>query len=247
MPLPTITRFMSGLVTRRNPLDTPFSIIGTNTIVAHNDALIDGSNTEVTDLQTLTRRPGFTAWSPNVFLGPYETPKHIKLYRDLNSNFRVMVDSGPRLIQWAPTGITTVFTKSTDAVAVPNQNQTGLLFNQLPVTFSLVTLGNVLYGADGVDAIKWDGTTQSIWGIAPPTTAPTLSASAAVGTTYVVTGQATMSDHTLSGSITIVVGSNSATFNMANIQPPNLTGLFNAIIATFTPNGVHGYFNNNNR
>jgi len=43
--LPAISRFLVGLVTQRNPIDTPFTLQGLN-VVQHHDALYAGSNME---------------------------------------------------------------------------------------------------------------------------------------------------------------------------------------------------------
>jgi len=50
--LPAISRFLVGLVTQRNPIDTPFTLQGLN-VVQHHDALYAGSNMEISNNNTL--------------------------------------------------------------------------------------------------------------------------------------------------------------------------------------------------
>src|SRR5260221_6272878 len=61
-PILQISRFYTGLVTFRNPLVVPIRQMGRRIIELY-DALNTGSNMEITNLLTLKRRPGYTAYN----------------------------------------------------------------------------------------------------------------------------------------------------------------------------------------
>jgi hypothetical protein len=73
--LPSITRFLAGLITNRNPVDTPFSMVQTHSIL-HYDALNAGLNTEVSAYNTVQRRPGWIEFLSG-------TAKDVFQYKDL--------------------------------------------------------------------------------------------------------------------------------------------------------------------
>ena len=56
-----IDRFIRGLVTNRAAISVPMRVGGLGGVVKFYDALIDGSNVEITPNNTLARRPGFRA------------------------------------------------------------------------------------------------------------------------------------------------------------------------------------------
>src|ERR1700757_1108880 len=88
--LPSITRFLVGLVTNRNPVDTPFSLQGLNTI-PHHDVLSDGLNTEVSAYDTMQRRPGWVSFLSGATVDTFQ-------YKDLNGNIFILRDTGSALV-----------------------------------------------------------------------------------------------------------------------------------------------------
>lgn len=67
-PVLQISRFYTGLYTFRNPLVVPIRQFGRRLIELY-DAIIAGSNMEITNLLTLKRRPGYTAYNSNAVNG----------------------------------------------------------------------------------------------------------------------------------------------------------------------------------
>jgi len=151
---------MTGLYTQRNPLVTPFSVVGLH-MIERKDALIGGANVELTNRMTLARRPGFTKWDPNQ-LGASEIPRVFVSDRDTSNPavVRVYADFTTSIKSSQGSGWTLVFTPSGGAAQCHFQR-----------------VGKALYMANGSDAKKVvDGVSGvSNWGIAAPVTAPTLS------------------------------------------------------------------------
>jgi hypothetical protein len=188
--LPQINRFQAGLVTQRNPLNSPFSIVGMN-VVTHYDALIDGLNTEVSNFNTLIRRYGFTAFSANSLS---EQPDNIDVFVNITGVYRTMVDTSGHLY-WVNAGtFTPIIAKS----------GTG--------TGRFATVGNWMYYADGSDNLKWDGTHLWNWGIVAPTVAPTLQFNAQANSTYVTTAQFNPTTELFSGSLVVTIGGTPVTY-----------------------------------
>jgi hypothetical protein len=155
-----ISRFLTGLLTRRNPLVSPFRAIGINVVEFH-DALIGGLNVEVSDIYTLQRRPGFSRFCSQAF-GVSEFPLQFDSYRDLNGNVYPLVDTNQHFSKFSTSSITSLITKTTTAQG----------FSQ--------GVGNTLYYANGVDLKKLTSglATVSNWGIVAPAAAPTYTYSA---------------------------------------------------------------------
>lgn len=187
--LPQITRFQAGLVTQRNPLNSPYSVVGLN-VVTHYDALIDGINVEVSNFNTLIRRYGFTAFSANSVT---ELPDNIDVFVNIMGVYRTMLDTSGHLY-WINAGTFT---------PIISKSGTG--------TGRFTTVGNWMYYADGSDNQKWDGTHLWNWGIAAPIAAPTLQFNAQTNSTYVTTIQFNPTTELFSGTLTILVGGTGST------------------------------------
>ena len=124
--LPQISRFLSGLVSNRNPADSPVSMIPGIGRMVHYDTLIDGENVELSAYDTLQRRPGWTSFLTTQAVDTWQ-------YKDLSGNISLFVDTGFSLVQ----NNTTVISNSSGDVSA----------------WSLVGNGNFLYGSNGVDLI----------------------------------------------------------------------------------------------
>jgi hypothetical protein len=197
--LPSITRFLVGLVTNRNPVDTPFSLQGLNTIL-HHDVLSDGLNTEVSPYDTMQRRPGWTSFLTG-------TTKDVFQYKDLNGNIFLLRDTGTSLVS----GATTLKTNSAGA---------GL--------WSLSGSGNFLYGTNGVDQIRVNDTGSALgtvygWGQVTPQTVPTLTLSSLnyfgavtgfIPTADFVGGNIVVSDPNNQRTLTITINATTIHFNV---------------------------------
>lgn len=182
--LPQISRFQAGLVTQRNPLNSPFSVVGLN-VVTHYDALVDGHDVEISNFNTLIRRFGFTAFSPNSIT---EQPDNVDEFINLNGTYRTMLDTTGHLY-WINGGtFTPIIGKSGTGVG----------------RFS--TVGNWMYYANGSDNQKWDGTHLWNWGIAAPVQTPTINFVANPNSIYVIDNQFNPTTELFSGSLTITVG-----------------------------------------
>lgn len=156
VPRITISFFSTGLYTRRSQLFAPFRSIGIN-VVSYHDALLDGSNMEVTDLLEVQRRPGFSHLC-SVGLDSGEIINQFYSYRNSAGTVLSFIDSNQRLALFSSDSITTIYNKTTT-----NQG-----FVQ--------EVDNTSYFQDGVEATKYDtilGTTSS-WGLAAPVTTPTI-------------------------------------------------------------------------
>lgn len=208
-PLPQINRFLAGLITNRNPIDTPFSIVGLN-IVQHHDALIDGLNMEISAYNTLIRRPGFV---------PFQTQpaqaREMFNYKDLSGNLSLFYDVAGDLYQGA--------TKVSGSV-------TGTAI------WSTVAAGNFMYAVNGKTALRVNNTalTTSVpMGIGSPqqppkTTVNTQSkpyfTSAFIPTGDTIAGLMVVTDGNNDRILTITINSGSVHFNVqytGNVISPN--------------------------
>lgn len=199
--LPQINRFQTGLVTQRNPLNSPYSIVGMN-VVTHYDALIDGLNVEVSNFNTLIRRFGFTAFSANSVT---EQPDNIDIFLNLNGTYRTMLDTSGHLY-WINAGTyTPIITKTTTNVG------------------RFATVGNWLYYGDGADPLKWNGTNLWKWGIAAPTIAPTLTFTALPSDTYITTQQFDPTTELFTGTLSI--STNGGTASVYTFNNDSLTSM----------------------
>jgi len=160
-----IARMETGLFTNRSALHDPATWYMSK-YGGFPDALIDGSNMEVSNALTLIRRPGLSEWSsvsvpnqPNLF---YD-------WRTLDQGIKVIVDTSVATYIQASASQTQIFTKSGGAGQGYYQG-----------------VADTLYYGDGVDLQKYITPAGSVWkwGIAAPTVAPTVTitetASAAV-------------------------------------------------------------------
>lgn len=134
-PVLSVTRFFTGLVSNRSPLNTPFAYAGLN-MIQRNDALIDGLNTEISNKNTLIRRPGFPRFCSSAF-GANEFPLSFYSAR-INGQVVDFVDTNLAVYTFTTSGKTLLFTKSAGS---------GQTFFK--------AVGNILYFANGVDSKKW--------------------------------------------------------------------------------------------
>jgi hypothetical protein len=129
-----INRFITGLYTNRSPLLVPVSFMGQN-VIERNDALLDGSNVEVTDRFTLQRRFGFSKYS-TAALG-LDTPlKNIHSFRELSGAIHVIAQLSNKIAEMTPSA-------RTDLLTLSNTNRT-----------SFQSVADTLYFANGTDAKK---------------------------------------------------------------------------------------------
>jgi hypothetical protein len=149
-----IDRFLTGLVTRRSQLITPFRAIGIN-VVKFFDVLLDGLNVELSDNYTLQRRPGFSTFCSQA-LGASEIVNQFYSIRNLNGVVTPLVDTNLALYTMSPSALTPILSKTTTAQTFVQQ------------------VANITYITDGTDVVKWDGTVLTPWGIAAGTVAPNL-------------------------------------------------------------------------
>lgn len=152
-----LNRWMTGLVTQRSPLFTPLSAMGLQ-IIARQDAMWDGLNTEISPLMTPVRRAGYGRYCSTAF-GSSDWPLQFTSFKNLAGTIKTMADCPTKVVSFTTSAQSTVFAKSGTAQG------------------SFTVVGNTLYYCDGTDADlkKWDQTTVSGWGIAAPVSAPSLS------------------------------------------------------------------------
>lgn len=149
-------RFRAGEFTNRSPIAVPQSQPGTIYAFAHPDALIGGSNMEITPRDTLARRPGWPEFCSSAF-GSSEWP--LAFWGGfLSGTLLNLVDSQTNLYSFTGSAKTSIFTKTTTAQ-----------------TF-FQKVGNILYFSDGAENMQWDGiNTPTNNGVAAPTVAPTIA------------------------------------------------------------------------
>lgn len=148
-------RFFQGLYTNRSPL----RMGGLNWITekfygGQNDALIDGSNVEVSNRLTLQRRPGNPSVPSSATFSAVDRFESFRLFGPSSEQIDVMIDETGALY----TGLTTrtlVFTKTSGA---------GETFMQ--------SVGNSLYFGNGVDQKKWLQS-LTVWSAAASWNGPT--------------------------------------------------------------------------
>lgn len=149
-----IDRWVTGYITKRNALISPYRSIGIN-VIKFNDALLSGINVELTDDSTLARRPPFNKFCTQA-LQSTETAIQFSSVRNLSGEVTTLLDTNLALQIMTPTSLSNLITKT-----VPDQ-----MFVQ--------QVGNTTYLTDGTDISKWNGTAVTTWGITAPTTPPTL-------------------------------------------------------------------------
>lgn len=149
-----IERFTAGLVTNRDPLQTPFSVQALS-VVPHPDALIDGLNMEITPRMTLARRPGFPPYCSVAYAG---TPLNFAGFRVPGGSHLALLDTTTNVYDFTASAMTSRFTKTTTAQGYFQQS------------------GTQLFYANGTDAKKFDSSLNATnWGIVAPTTAPNVA------------------------------------------------------------------------
>jgi hypothetical protein len=151
-----VARMETGLFTNRNALHDSAQYVISRFYGGYVDALIDGSNMEVSNQLTLIRRPGLSEWSNQTI--PNAPNRFYSFASRLDGVVDVIVDTPVASIWATPTSKTTIFTKSSGAGQGYYQG-----------------VGNTLYYGDGVDLQKWDGTNVWNWGIVAPNAAPAVT------------------------------------------------------------------------
>jgi hypothetical protein len=129
-----IARMETGLFTNRSPLHDPATFIVSKFYGGYVDALIAGSNMEVSNQLTLIRRPGSSQWSNQTVAAQ---PNWFYDWRTLDCGIKVVVDTPTSTYIQTPTTQTTIFTKSPGAGQGYYQG-----------------VGDTLYYGDGVDLQK---------------------------------------------------------------------------------------------
>lgn len=161
-------RFFTGYWTYRNPLRDPSTPYLYEKFYSGTryDAIIDGQNTEVNARLTLVRRPGLSQYNSQTF----PSIKRFYSFRQFTGStetIKVLADTstdgthstGRVYDATGPSTKTNLFDKSTGA---------GQTYFQ--------AVGNTLYTGNGVDQKQWGGSGAfTDWGIAPPSTAPTVA------------------------------------------------------------------------
>ena len=131
-------RWSSGIWTNRSPLrDAATTRISEKFYGAAGDALIAGSNTEITNRLTLARRPGNSVYDSNSFTSVNSYYDFRQFGTNIES-IKVMVDQASALYSLYEGTKSLLWTKSTGA---------GQSYMQ--------SVGNSLYWADGVSNKKW--------------------------------------------------------------------------------------------
>lgn len=159
-------RFFVGLWTNRNPLRSPLSTFyADGWHLGGTDALIGGTNIELSPRLTLCRRPGQLAYSTATIPG---VPDTFYTFRQFGSTFQVIVDTSTNIYTLTPTAATSIFTKGAMA------GQTNFL-----------GVGETLYFGDGVEQMAWQNNAIRNWGISiglfSNSVGPTIAGSGANG------------------------------------------------------------------
>lgn len=155
----SIDRWTSGLRTQRNPLVTPVLVQGQH-VISRNDTLIDGLNMELSNRETMERRPGFTKQSTHTVVDPLGFTS----FRKVDGTLYTIVDTILKTQLFDGTTVTDLLTKSGGAGQARFQS-----------------VANHLYFVDGVDLSKWDGSILVQWGIDAPVSKPSLTINASLG------------------------------------------------------------------
>lgn len=131
-------RWNSGIWTNRSPLrDAATTRIVEKYYGAAGDALIAGSNTEITNRLTLARRPGNPVYDSNGY-SAVDTFYSFRMFSQTQEQIDVMIDQASALYSLYNGTKSLVFTKSTGA---------GQSYMQ--------SVGNSLYFGNGIDNKKW--------------------------------------------------------------------------------------------
>src|ERR1700677_777233 len=130
-------RWYSGLVSQRSPLRSAGSAYEERYLGSRGDALIDGSNCEITPKLTLARRPGNLVYNSHSFTA-VDAFFAFRMFGPNTENIEVLADTA--------TG-----------VYIVSNNEDTLLFSKSPgagQTF-FQSIGNTLYFSDGIDQQKY--------------------------------------------------------------------------------------------
>ena len=145
-------------MTNRAATSVPYRVGGLGAVIKYNDALIDGSNVEITPSNTLARRPGY----PKFCTASFTTEAAKGFYSGIfNSTLYKFFNTDQNVYLFDATTLTSIYTKGTT-----NQS----FFQQV---------GNILYFSDGNANKKFSVGTSSDTsvtnaGIVAPTAAPTI-------------------------------------------------------------------------
>lgn len=146
-----ISRFYSGLITRRSVLTTPIKVLGRRLIELF-DALWNGSsNMELGPLAKLQRRPGFLTFNSNTLTG-------------IPQNFYSFKQTGTATPFPIIDTTTNVYYTQSGSVA-----PTSLITKTQATQSTFKGIGPYLYMGNTYFNKKWDGTTVTQWGISPST------------------------------------------------------------------------------
>ena len=138
-------RWSSGIWTNRSPLrDATTSRIAEKYYGQAGDALIAGSNVEITNKLTLARRPGTSIYDENSYTN-VDRFYEFRLFDQNTEEIILMIDQANALYSLSGGTKTLVWTKSAGA---------GQTYMQ--------SVGNTLYFSNGVDNKKWLQTLQ-VW------------------------------------------------------------------------------------
>lgn len=152
-----IDRFMSGLFTNRAATSTPFRYSYGRAILFH-DALIDGSNVEITPANTLARRPGFPQFNSSNTISGTATGFYSAILNGILYDF---IDTTTNVYIFTSSTLTSIYSKATTAQTRYQQ------------------VGNVVYFSDGninqkVSIDSQGNVVVTNAGIASPTVTPTI-------------------------------------------------------------------------
>lgn len=133
VPLYT-SRFFTGLWTQRNPLSDPGTRADSLYYGGRPDALISGANVELTNLLTLSRRPGTSAYSLQTVSEAINSFYSFKTFTTLTETIQVIMDGLTQIYTLTPAAVTSFFTKGPGAIAT-----------------SFLGINNTLYFGDAVE------------------------------------------------------------------------------------------------
>ena len=205
-----VARMETGLVTNRSALHDPAQFVISKFYGGYIDALIDGSNMEVSNQLTLIKRPGLSEWSTVPIT---ETINWFYDWRTLDLGVKVVVDTvASTFLQTASTQ-TKIFSKSAGAGQGYYQG-----------------VADTLYYGDGVDLQKYilpAGTVWN-WGIVAPTVAPKVTITETASATVAWVANTVFSTMGLlvdsNGNIQQLISVNGDPVNNPNTTQFGLTG-----------------------
>src|SRR5579863_9361278 len=207
-------RFFVGYWSNRNPLRSPLSTFyADGWHLGGTDALISGTNIELSPRLTLCRRPGNVAYSTATFTTPPLTFYPFRLFGATSPSIDVIVDTLGNIYNLTTTSSTSIFSKAANA---GQSNFRGI--------------GQTLYFGDGAEVMAWQNGTIRNWGISiSPFTAATGPNTAGTGASGAVNPWTNPSDITgTSGYATITLS------NSGGIFGPTVSGTLLATNFSFS-------------